>query len=119
MGMLEARERQPEVIEPMIEPLTRDRDAERAHVGKVGQADAAWRVLLAEDHISIGAIESPPSDDAALHRAINRGGIAAHARRYCGRRHGTDPDHMPKLASPLRRVVKRVGVARKERAPAV
>ena len=27
MGMLEARERQPEVIEPVIERLTRDRDA--------------------------------------------------------------------------------------------
>ena len=35
-------------------------------VGEVGQADAAWRVLLAEDHISVGAIESPPSGDAAL-----------------------------------------------------
>src|ERR1700751_360904 len=34
MGMLEARKRQPEVIEPMIELLTRDRDAERAHVGE-------------------------------------------------------------------------------------
>ena len=44
MGMLEARERQPEVIEPMIEPLTRDRDAERAHVGEVRQADAARRM---------------------------------------------------------------------------
>jgi hypothetical protein len=33
----------------MIEPLTRDRDAKRAHVDEVGQADAAWRVLLAED----------------------------------------------------------------------
>src|SRR6266571_1682238 len=56
MGMLEARERQPEVIEPMIEPLTRDRDAERAHVGEVRQADAARRVLLAEDHISVGPV---------------------------------------------------------------
>src|SRR5947207_647891 len=34
MGMLEARERQPEVIEPMTEPLTRDRDAKRAHVSR-------------------------------------------------------------------------------------
>jgi hypothetical protein len=27
MGMLKARERQPEVVEPVIERLTRDRDA--------------------------------------------------------------------------------------------
>jgi hypothetical protein len=33
MGMLEARECQPEVIEPVIEPLARDRDAKRAQVG--------------------------------------------------------------------------------------
>ena len=33
MGMFEARERQPEVIEPMIERLACDRDAEPAHVG--------------------------------------------------------------------------------------
>src|SRR5712671_2002374 len=66
MGMLEARERQSEVIEPMTEPLTRDRDAERARVGEVGQAHAARRVLLAEDHISVGAVERPPSGNAAL-----------------------------------------------------
>ena len=36
MGMLEPRERHPEVVEPMIEGLTRNRDAERAHVGEVG-----------------------------------------------------------------------------------
>ena len=68
MGMLEARERQPEVIEPMIERLTRDGDAERAHVGEVGKAHAARRVLLAEDHIALGAIERPPSGDAPLQR---------------------------------------------------
>jgi hypothetical protein len=41
MGMREAREGQPEVIEPVIERLTCDRDAKPAHVGEVGQAYAA------------------------------------------------------------------------------
>src|SRR5260370_1102501 len=77
MGRLEARERQPEVIEPMIEPLTRDRDAERSHVGEVGQADATRRVLLAEDYISVGAIESPPSGDAGRRRPSTWGKRAA------------------------------------------
>ncbi len=36
MGILEARERQPEVVEPVIERLTRDHDAKRPHVGEVG-----------------------------------------------------------------------------------
>jgi hypothetical protein len=35
MGMLEARERQPKVIEPVFEGCTRDRDAEPAHIGEV------------------------------------------------------------------------------------
>src|ERR1700731_2460216 len=67
MSMLEARERQPEVIEPMIEPRARDHDPKRAHVGEVGQAHPARRVLLAEDHIPAGAVESPPFANAALH----------------------------------------------------
>jgi hypothetical protein len=45
MGMLEARERQPEVVEPLIEGLTHDRDAKRPHVGKVRQAHPPRRVL--------------------------------------------------------------------------
>src|SRR5262245_39532090 len=35
MRMLPARESQPEVIEPMLETFTSDRDAEIAHVGEV------------------------------------------------------------------------------------
>ena len=50
----------------MIEPRTGDHDAEAAHVGEVGQAHPPWRVLLAEDHIPAGAVESPPFANAAL-----------------------------------------------------
>src|SRR5712691_384814 len=63
----------------MTEPLTRDRDAERAHVGEVRQAHPARRVLLAEDHIAVGAVESPPSGNAALQgpaHSRGNGGIA-------------------------------------------
>jgi hypothetical protein len=35
--------------------------------GEVGQAHPARRVLLAEDHIPAGAVESPPFANAALH----------------------------------------------------
>ena len=115
MGMLEARERQPEVVEPVLERLARDRDAEPAHVGEVRQAHPARRMLLAEDHIPVGAVESPPSGDAALqgpahprgdlgmatadlledrHRADARGGLQHRhdlALPHPGERVGTPP----------------------------
>jgi len=50
----------------MIEPRTGDHDPEPAHVGEVGQAHPARRMLLAEDHIPAGAVESPPFANAAL-----------------------------------------------------
>src|SRR5439155_18808037 len=70
-------ERQPEMVEPVSERLTRDRDAEPAHVGEVGQAHPPRRVLLTEDHIALGTIERPPSGDAPLQGP-------AHARRKAG-----------------------------------
>ena len=84
--MLKARERQPEVVEPVIERLTRDLDTEPTHVGEVGQAHPPRRVLLAEDHISVGTVESPPSGKPiganlglpVVHR--RRGGSASRTR---------------------------------------
>ena len=66
MGMLEARERQSEVIEPVIERLARDGDAKRRHRGEVGQAHPSRRVLLTEHHISVRAVERAPTPNAAL-----------------------------------------------------
>ncbi|MGY4568104.1 MULTISPECIES: hypothetical protein [Bradyrhizobium] len=53
----------------MIERLTRDGDAERTRVGKIGQTQTARLVLLAEDHVLFGAVEHPPGMDAPLQRA--------------------------------------------------
>src|SRR5260370_25365537 len=50
MGMREARERQPEVIEPTIEPPTRHRNAEPAHAREVRQPGAARRELPEGEH---------------------------------------------------------------------
>ena len=60
MGMLEAREGQPEVIQPMLQRTPGNRDAERTRVGEVGQAEPAGRVLLAEDDVLLGAGQRPP-----------------------------------------------------------
>jgi len=64
--MRKAREREPEVIEPVQERRARDRDAKRAHVGEVRQAHPARRVFLAEHHVPAGAVERTPSRDTAL-----------------------------------------------------
>ena len=66
MGMFEAGERQPEVVEPMIERLACDGDAEPAHVGKVRQAQPSRRMLLAKDHVAVGTVERTPAGDPAL-----------------------------------------------------
>src|SRR5947209_17676088 len=69
MGMLEARECQSEVVEPMRQRDAGNRDAERVRVGEVGQAKAAGLVLLAEDDILFRADQSPPTPHALFQRA--------------------------------------------------
>jgi hypothetical protein len=60
MSMLPARERQAEVIDPVIEWHTRNADAVIAHLGEIGQPSPTWRVLLPEDDVALGSIERPP-----------------------------------------------------------
>ena len=71
--MFEAGEDEPEVIEPVIEPLPGDGDAETAGVGKVGQSQPAGLMRLAEDHVLLGPVERPPGQDASLQRAADVG----------------------------------------------
>src|SRR4051812_37740614 len=61
MGMLEARESQSEVIEPMRQRDAGNRDVERGGVGEVGQAKTTRRVLLPEDDILFWAGQRPPT----------------------------------------------------------
>jgi hypothetical protein len=74
MGMLEAREGEPEVIEPVRQWLARNGDAAGGHVGEIGQAHPARRVLLAKHHIAARAVKCSPLGDAALQGAAHRGG---------------------------------------------
>jgi hypothetical protein len=73
MSVLPAREGQPEVIEPVIEQRAGDADAVTAHVGEIGQAQPARRVLLPEDDVLFGAVERPPGADAPLQGAPDAG----------------------------------------------
>jgi hypothetical protein len=76
MSMLETRECQPKVKEPMRQCDTGNRDAERARVGEVGQTKTARRVLLPKDDILFWAGQRPPTSYAPLKRAPDAGSIS-------------------------------------------
>ena len=65
------------MVEPVREWLARDGHAKFGGGGEVGQALPSGRVLLAEDHVALGAVQRLPVADAPLQRA-------AHARRQVG-----------------------------------
>src|SRR5205814_6984947 len=73
LGVLPAREGQAEVIQPMIERCAGDADAAIPHAGKIGQSQAARRVLLTEDDVLLGAVEGPAHADATFQRAADAG----------------------------------------------
>ena len=73
MGVLPAREGQPEVVEPMIERRAGDADAAIAHVGEVGQPEPARRMFLPEDDVLLGPVQRPPGADAPLQGAADAG----------------------------------------------
>ena len=114
MGGFEARERQAEVIEPVIERNAGDANAEIAHVAKVREPHAARRMLLPEDHLLLGTMEGAPVPDAPLQRAAHAGvelrmpaaQLLEHADRpQAGRRfqHGDDlavPDAFERIWPP-------------------
>ena len=59
MGVLPAGEGQAEMVQPVIEWRAGDADAAIAHVGKVGQPEPAWRMLLPEDDVLLGPRSAP------------------------------------------------------------
>ena len=63
LGVGEARPGQAEVVEHVIERLTGDGHAKRAHVGEVRQALPARLMLLAEDHVLLGTVLCAPAVD--------------------------------------------------------
>ena len=71
--MLETRECQSEVIEPMRQRDAGNRDAERARVGEVGQAKTAGLMLLSEDNVLLWASQRPPTTHTPFQRAPDAG----------------------------------------------
>ncbi len=65
-GVGEARPGQAEVIQHVVQHLPGDGHAETPHAGEVGQALPARLVLLAEDHLLLGAVLGAPDADPPL-----------------------------------------------------
>ncbi len=61
-----------EVIQPMVEAPAGDRHAESAAVGEVRHPLASWRMVLAEDHFLLGAVDGFPLAHAPLEGAARR-----------------------------------------------
>lgn len=71
MPRLEAGIGEPEMVEPVIEWLARDRDAGGGHVGEIRQSHAPGYVNLPEDDLLFLAMDGAPGSDPALDRAAN------------------------------------------------
>ena len=69
MGVLEAAEGEPKMVEPVGQRRTRHGNAGRAHLGEIRQAYPARLVDLAEHHLALGAMERAPLADTTLQRA--------------------------------------------------
>ncbi len=128
-GMGEARPGETEVIEHVVQRLPGDGHAERPHAGEVGQALPARLMLLAEDHVLLGAVLGAPDPDPPLQgspHALAQLGMAAHqllehadradARTVLEKRHDVRFEDIgqrvrsapaPRLALPVRR--RRIG----------
>ena len=62
------------MIEPVIEPLSGDGDAQVGHVGEIRQTHPARLMDLAEDDLLVRAMQRPPGTDAPLQGAARTGG---------------------------------------------
>src|SRR5205823_4000441 len=83
VSVLEARERQPEVVEPMVQRDAADRDAEPVGVGEVGEAETARLVLLPEDDVLLRSGQGTPGPHAPFQRMP--GPISGWRRRISSR----------------------------------
>src|SRR5215471_19674326 len=79
-GIRPARERQAEVVEPMIERNASDAHPKPRGIGEIRQALLTRRMFLAKDHLPLGTMQRLPEADPALQRAtqiIGEPGVAA------------------------------------------
>jgi hypothetical protein len=72
LGMLEAEEGEPKVIEAMIQGQASDKDAEIGHVGEIGKRPPNRPVDSPGDHVLLGPAKRPPCN-APLQRAPDTG----------------------------------------------
>ncbi len=73
-GVFKARAGEAEVVEPMLERLAGQGDAEFGYLGDVGEPDPARLVGLTEDVVLLGAGEGAPEANAPFEGAADAGG---------------------------------------------
>ena len=69
--MLPAGEGKAEVVEPVLQQLASDADAERGGLGEVGRSLPPRRMVLAEDHLARRTGQGLPVADPSLQRAAD------------------------------------------------
>jgi len=74
MGVLEATEGEPEMVQPVRQRRARHRDAGGGHVGEVRQTHPAGLMDLPKDDLLVCAMQRPPGTDAPLQGAARTGG---------------------------------------------
>ncbi len=63
----------------MVQALAGDADGAIAHLGEIGQAEPARRMVLPENDVPLGTVQRPPGADAPLQRAPDTGANLAMA----------------------------------------
>jgi hypothetical protein len=66
LGMLPSRVGQHEVIQPMIQRLAGNADADIGHVGEIRLRLLSRHMVLTEDHLAIGAVFGAPGTNPTL-----------------------------------------------------
>ena len=59
------------MVEPMRQRFARNRHAEIGRVGEIGEALLTRRMILAEDHLALGAVQRLPMPDTAFQGAAD------------------------------------------------
>jgi hypothetical protein len=80
IGVFPVREREYEVIKPMIEGRAGDRHVQIPHVGEVRQPLRAGQVLLREEDLLAVALQGSPLTDTPIERAARAVGKEAGMR---------------------------------------
>ena len=71
MGVFKAGISQPEMVEPVVQDLAGNGDAERSHVGEIRKTQTPRLLHLAENDLLLLAVKGAPGPDTSFKRAAH------------------------------------------------